>query len=197
MTARLTRAAVGLILLAALAGCGARFVDTHSADDGPVTGPAVALAHDHRLGPDGFGQLRLGMALDQAVGTGQVSRTATGDLPGCRTAVETGATPARGGGVWVSAKYGVAKIEAYAGVSTPEGVALGAGLDDVRRAYPDTVKETEKDMGDGRIDMDDHYRAPVPGNPTAAYRFFVDAHDHVDAMLLVLAKQDCDVGYPN
>lgn len=197
MTTRIAPIILGLALVLPLAAsCGGRFADTHYPSTGSVTGPALALAKQHRLGPDGLGQVRLGMTLDQAMATGQLTRNQASDqAPVCRNATESGAVPAHGGGVWVSAQYGVAKIEAYPGVTTPAGIGLGASVDDVKRAYPDAVVETEKDMGNGQIRMDDHYRAPVPGNPKAVYRFFVDASSRVDNMMLVLATQDCDVGY--
>ena len=134
------------------------------------------------------------MTLDQAMATGQLTRNPMSDSPKCSIAVDTGLS--RGGGtVWVSAKYGVVKIEAYPGVSTPQGITLGSSLDDLKRAYPDVAVETDRDMGNGQIQMDDHYRAKVPGNPQTSYRFFIDANDRVDAMLLVHTTQDCDAGY--
>ena len=199
MRAHLIPAVLALVLLLPIAGCGSseRFADEHQASIGPVTGSAIALAKNYRLGPDGFGQVKLGMTLNQAMATGQLTRNPIGDGEDCRIAVETGTVPAHGGGVWVSGKYGVVKIEAYPGVSTPQGITLGSSLDDLKRAYPDVAVETDRDMSNGQvvIEMDDHYRSKVPGNPQANYRFFVDTHNHVDAMLLVRTTQDCDAGY--
>ena len=188
-------AAAGLSLVL-VAGCGGRTAYTHSSDDGPVTAPAAELAAGNWLGPDGFGKVKLGMTTAQALATAQIGMD-RGGLPACHTATETGAVPGRGGGVWISTALGVAKIGSFRGVRTPQGIGLRASLDEVRHAYPDVRVETERDMGDGAIDMDDHYRASVPGNPNAGYRFFFDRDDKVDAMLLVLLHQDCDVGYSN
>ncbi|WP_285489764.1 hypothetical protein [Amycolatopsis taiwanensis] len=183
-------------LLLTLGGCGGgRFVDTHFADDGPVSPEAAALAQEFRLGPDGFGKIRLRMTMDEVQTTGQFVLAKGQGYPGCRVGNEVGATPGKGGVVWVSDVYGVVKISSYFGVRTPEGIGLGSSVDDVRAAYPGTRVETERDMGNGQIEIDDHYRSPVPGNPNAAYRFFVNHDDKVDSMLLVLANQDCDVGF--
>lgn len=192
-TGRVAPVVLGLVLVLPLAvACGSPFAYGHLPETEPAYGPAVVLAGQSRLGPDGFGRVRLGMPLEQAMATGQLTRRAGGGVP-CRMASETGTGPGPSGNVTVSVQYGVAKIQAYPGVTTPEGIGLGAGLDELWHAYPDTVVETYRDMGVG-IDMDDHYRTAVPGNPKATYRFFVNAKGRVDAMLLVLATQDCDPG---
>ncbi|MFD2466426.1 hypothetical protein [Amycolatopsis silviterrae] len=190
-------APAAMALLLVLSACGGRFSDTHRPDTGPVTEKAADLAKQYRLGPHGFGKITLGMSVAEATATGQIRVNDLAGLSGCTIATETGKTP--DGAVSISASRGVVKIASYTGVRTPEGIGLGASLDDLRKAYPDVKAETEADMGNGQIQMDDHYRAPVPGNPQAAYRFFVDHDNRVDAMLLVTAKPDpdCDVGYSN
>jgi hypothetical protein len=189
-----------LVCVSVLAGCGGRFSYVHGSDYGPPVLPeAVALAQQHRLGPDGFGKIKLGMTFDQVQASGQfVFRKGTG-IGGCRNGIETGipTKPSGGGWVLVSDVYGVVKLSSYPGVRTPEGVELGLPIDKVKEVYSDTKVETERDMGNGQIEMDDHYRASVPGNPNAVYRFFVDRNDNVDSIVLVLAKQDCDVGFSN
>ncbi|WP_406638467.1 hypothetical protein [Amycolatopsis sp. WGS_07] len=190
-------APAALALLFALTACGGRFSDTHRPDTGPVSEKAAALAKQYRLGPHGFGKIKLGMSAAEATATGQIRVNDLASLSGCTIGTETGKSP--DGAVSISASLGVVKIASYTGVRTPEGIALGASVDDLRKAYPDVKVETEADMGNGQIQMDDHYRAPVPGNPQAVYRFFVNRDDRVDAMLLALNKPDpdCDVGYSN
>ncbi|MGW7533947.1 hypothetical protein [Amycolatopsis sp. NPDC054798] len=194
---RIAPAALALAVLVPLAtGCASRFTDLHQSGTGPVTEQAASLAKKHRLGPTGFGKLTLGMPLAKAIATGQIRENRDSGTVGCAMGHETGTTHDV---VWISDTIGVAKIEAYEGVLTPEGIGLGASLDEVKNAYPGVKVETEADMGSGQIKMDDHYRAPVTGNPDAAYRIFVDRDDRVDSLLLVTTKPkpECEIGYSN
>lgn len=186
-----------LMLVAALTSCGGHFSRSHNPDDGPVSPQAAALAQEYRLGPDGFGKIRLGMTAAEARATGQFVLLKGQGIGGCQVGTEVGMTSAKSGAIWISDVYGVVKIATYAGVRTPEGIGLGSTTDEVEDTYPDTHVELARDMSNGRVQMDDHYRSSVPGNPRAAYRFFVDKNDKVDSILLTLANQDCDVGFTN
>lgn len=156
------------VMVLALTGCGyRRFSYLHGSDRGPVGAEAAALAQQYRLGPDGYGKIKLGMTMTDAQETGQFVLSKGRGMDDCEVGFQTGTGigPSHGGLVSISGAYGVAKIATYTGVHTPEGIGLGATIDEVKTVYPDTRVETEADMGNGQIEMDAHYRSSVPGNP--------------------------------
>lgn len=166
-----------------------RFSYLHVGVHGPVSPEAAELAGRYQLGPDGFGLIKLGMRRDDVEATGEF--VYHGKSSKCSLGQVAGTKVNGGGSVIVSDTYGVAEIQIYQGVRTPEGVSLGSSLDQVRDAYRDTKVETGREVGDGGTEMDDHYRASVPGNPNASYRIFVDKNRKVDDLSLVLNVQNC------
>ncbi|GAA3185247.1 hypothetical protein GCM10010531_44330 [Blastococcus jejuensis] len=79
-----------------------------------------------------------------------------------------------------SETLGVATIDAYAGVQTPEGIAIGSSLAAVERAYPDFELNGATGRGYAR----------VPGNSQAVYRLaFADAT--VVELTLQYENQNC------
>jgi hypothetical protein len=133
------------------------------------------------LGPDGLGSLKLGMSLDQAAATGRVDPFRYQPISGgCLHRSELSGAPAGAGTVFHSTDLGVATIEAYAGVQTPEGITIGSSVTAVRQAYPGAA--TDPNLG--RIAV------PVPGNSKAVYRIaFADGK--VAQLTLQYANQDC------
>jgi hypothetical protein len=133
------------------------------------------------LGPDGLGSLKLGMSLDQAAATGRVDPFRYQPISGgCLHRSELSGAPAGAGTVFHSTDLGVATIDAYAGVQTPEGITIGSSVTAVRQAYPGAA--TDPNLG--RIAV------PVPGNSKAVYRIaFADGK--VAQLTLQYANQDC------
>ena len=106
----------------------------------PTTAPAsndpepAALV----LGPDGLGQLELGMSLGEAEATGMLEPRAGDWPPGteCRPQFRLADDPDGTSVVWYSDALGLAAIQVGEGVLTPEGIGIGSSLVDVERAYP-------------------------------------------------------------
>lgn len=199
------RSASALVLALGMAGaltaCGEDSTDK-SADPSPTTAtstspsattegaaattPAPAAAPV--LGPDGFGALKLGMSREEAEASGVVEPFVA-FVGGCThsqlSAAPGPATPAApelGSGIINhSATLGVATIDAYPGVQTPEGIGIGSPVGAVDQAYPDW-------------DPSDHLMrgyAPVPGNDEAVYRIAFDRDDKVSEVTLQFVAQDC------
>jgi hypothetical protein len=141
------------------------------------------------LGPDGLGSLKLGMSRDEAEATGLVGpfrNEPNSDQCLWRSAL-TGA-PADEGVVLHSETLGVATIDAYPGVRTPEGITFGSSLAAVRSAYPGfhmfdpTAVDSNLQTGRGY--------SPVPGNSEAVYRIVVDDGKVVE-LTLQYVRQNC------
>jgi hypothetical protein len=164
---------LALGMAGALTACGEDPTEK-SADPAPSTAPALVL------GPDGFGELELGMDPDQAVATGVVAPFEPGSA-GCAASTALSGAPADEGLVYVSPSLGVAAIEAYPGVETPEGIGIGDPLSAVDAAYPGW--DYSADLLRGWAD--------VPGNDEAYYRIAVDTEDVVDEVTLQFVDQDC------
>jgi hypothetical protein len=133
------------------------------------------------FGPDGVGALELGMDRDEAVANGAVAPLAIEPDSGCLAHTALSGAPADQGLVHVSSNLGVAAIEAYPGVSTPEGIAIGSPVAVVDQAYPDWDPSDQVMRG----------YAPVPGNDAAHYRIAFDDAGAVRELTLQLVDQDC------
>jgi hypothetical protein len=133
------------------------------------------------LGPDGFGALKLGMTRDQAVASGAVAPFEfDSDNVTCAPSAALSSAPAGEGTVFVSGNLGVAAIEAYPGVQTPEGIAIGTPEATVHQTYPGW-------------DFSDHLMrgwAKVPGNDAAYYRIALE-DGAVRELTLQFVNQDC------
>jgi hypothetical protein len=140
------------------------------------------------LGPDGLGSLRLGMTRDQAEATGLVEpfRNEPSSTQCLWSSALTGA-PAGEGTVLHSETLGVATIDAYPGVQTPEGITFGSSLAAVESAYPGLVLH---DPGFDQNSRTGRGYAPVPGNSGAVYRIVFDDATVV-ALTLQYGRQDC------
>ena len=134
------------------------------------------------LGADGFGALKLGMDRDQAVASGAVAPSGFDPASeGCAPSAALSSAPTGEGIVFVSANLGVAAIEAYPGVRTPEGIGIGSPVTAVDAAYPGW-------------DFSDHLMkgwAHVPGNDAAYYRIAFDDDRTVTEVTLQFVNQDC------
>ncbi|MFC5923317.1 hypothetical protein [Micromonospora vulcania] len=115
--------------------------------------------------------------------------TATGALgafdansPGCAPA-HLRAAPTDKGVVLHSPTLGIATIDAYGSIKTPEGVRLGMSSADMLRIYP-TWQAADGDATNGRGFV------KAPGNNKAVYRIET-ANGTVEALTLQYANQDC------
>jgi hypothetical protein len=129
----------------------------------PPAGTSTATTPSVTVAPDGselemtgtsVGALRLGMTAAEAEGTGLLdrsSRSTDEEKPSCTrySGSNKGVVRAAIG------SRGVAEIQVYPFIHTPQGVAVGDRYQDLRAAYPAAVPATP----DGR----DRYLVPVPG----------------------------------
>lgn len=131
------------------------------------------------FGPDGFGKLKIGMKLADAVATGQIDAKSSSPAGGACGVHDLVGHPKSG--VYVSTKLGLAAVFAPAGARTPEGIAEGDSIDKVEQAYPALVKNPNA------------YIVAAPGGTNTQYLFQVDsaATGVVSSMSLVVRGQDC------
>lgn len=141
----------------------------------PTTIPAALV-----LGPDGLGPLKLGMDRGQAEATGMVEPFRNEPMSDrCSWRSRLTGAPAGEGIVLHSDTLGVATIDAYEGVRTPEGIGIGSPVAAVDQAYPGWRDNV---LGRGW--------APVPGHDGIGYRI-QDDDGKVSRMTLQYARQDC------
>jgi hypothetical protein len=133
------------------------------------------------LGPNGIGSLKLGMTRQQATGTGLL-RAFGNNGGGCAPAALR-AAPSEEGIVNLSPTLGIATIDAYEGIKTPEGVRIGMSSADMLRIYPDWTR-ADGDATNGRG------FAKTPGNSKAVYRI-ATRNGKVTQLTLQYANQDC------
>lgn len=121
------------------------------------------------------------MSREQAAATGLVEPFRD-EYPGetCSWRTALAGAPAREALVLQSETLGVATIDAYPGVRTPEGIGIGSSLATVQNAYP--AFELHSEVGRGQVG--------VPGNDRAVYRIaFADGA--VAELTLQYSDQDC------
>ncbi|MEV6971245.1 hypothetical protein AB0M47_39725 [Hamadaea sp. NPDC051192] len=154
----------------------------------PAAGPAStssSAAVAVTLGPAGYGELKLGMTPDQAKATGLISEPAgsAGTACGRYAYLKGAASNGTEGRLYFSKKLGLAAIYGYAGLGTPEGVAVGTSYGKLHEAYPGW-----KPVGGG--ERDGRGQIAVPGNPAAVYRIEVYG-GRVVQLAVQVKNQDC------
>ncbi|MFJ6165629.1 hypothetical protein ACIQH6_10965 [Micromonospora orduensis] len=133
------------------------------------------------LGPKGLGSLRLGMSRQQATATGMLRPFST-NTQGC-AATHLRSAPAGKGYVLFSSTLGIATIDAYGSIRTPEGVRIGTSSADMLRIYP-AWKPADGDATNGRG------FAKTPGNDKAVYRIAM-RNGTVTELTLQYSNQNC------
>ncbi|MFB9906485.1 hypothetical protein [Allokutzneria oryzae] len=149
--------------------------------------PPAATTHARQqlptvLGPNNFGQLRLGMTREQAHETGMLDGrvlTPSADEP-CSTHELVDAKGARYGEVTVSNRLGLVRIRPENTPRTPEGIRAGSTTTQAMAAYPVLVPPN----GEGTAGV------PVPGNSRANYTVTF-AHSKVLRVELGFKDDDC------
>lgn len=128
------------------------------------------------LGPDGYGELKLGMSFSAAVETGslEAERAAPPPVDGCRTyQLAEGDWAVRE--VVVSDDRGIVTFSA-SGARTPEGIGAGSSTGEVEQAYPEVARGSAT------------YSAPTGSG--GDYVFYV-ADDQVDSVQLIAPAVPC------
>jgi hypothetical protein len=169
----------------------------------PTTAPPSAQADSAVLGPDGYGDLLLGMSWKDALASGELRQSAPLSAAGCLRYAVVADTPARKVPVSptpnasgsapglppqpvvaelvVSVRNGVVQVIAGPLLRTPEGVGVGTTKDVLQDAYPKLVAPPR---GGAAV-------AAVVANPNAVYVFDLSATGVVTSFSLRLAKSDC------
>jgi hypothetical protein len=132
------------------------------------------------LGPDGVGDLKLGMSLQAALGTGLLTGKSAVDPGGCDAGYRLKSTA--NSVIWFSADKKIIAIGAEA--ATPEGITVGSSRADVKRAYPKYNQVSDPEPMDGRG------LAAVPGNSKAQFRIMIE-DDKVTSVTLQSTEQGC------
>jgi hypothetical protein len=141
---------------------------------------AVKPKKQPKLGPAGFGKVRLGMTAKQAKRTGQVVLKFSANGGSCSGwDLKAHRTPKESVGLFLSKKRGVAVIFAEKGMKTPRGIGLGSTKKQVRTAYPHYHS------------VEYGYFIAVPGNKKAIYMVGFAKNGRVAEMSLALRTQDC------
>ncbi|MFG1843569.1 hypothetical protein [Micromonospora sp. NPDC049175] len=133
------------------------------------------------LGPNGLGPLKLGMPRQQATATGLL-RPLT-DFVGDCTTTQLKSAPTDEGYVNLSRALGIATIDAYGSIKTPEGAGVGMSSADMLRVYPGwSAADGDATNGRGVV--------KAPGNNKAVYRIET-VKGTVAQLTLQYANQDC------
>jgi hypothetical protein len=135
------------------------------------------------LGPNGLGDLKLGMSYASAMRTGLLTGNGSSTPEGCNTDYTPKSAHGADAPVFFDGKQGLVSFTAYPGLSTPEGVKIGSTLEKLLKAYPDW-RGGEENTNDGRG------WAKVPGRSDAVYNISV-GQEKVIHMNLQLRTQNC------
>ncbi|TDD15410.1 hypothetical protein [Nonomuraea diastatica] len=134
-----------------------------------------------RLGPQGYGKVRLGMSAKKARATGKIVLKMPLRGGACSGwDLKAHPTGKNSVGLYISKRRGVAVIFAPKGARTPEGIGIGSTTKQVKKAYP-----RWKSAASGFL------LASVPGNKKAYYAFIASKNGTVKELAFGLDTQDC------
>jgi hypothetical protein len=149
----------------------------------------TATSRPKVLGPTGLGALKLGMSSDQATATGLISGWTGTEGPDCGHVAHLQAAHGKKAGadgtVMAGSEIGVEIIDAYPGISTPEGIHIGSSEAALYKAYP-----SWKNVEDPDPKRDGRGLVSVPGNSAAYYRI-VKIDSKVIQLTLQFKNQGC------
>nr|WP_042184199.1 hypothetical protein [Kibdelosporangium sp. MJ126-NF4]CEL16139.1 hypothetical protein [Kibdelosporangium sp. MJ126-NF4]CTQ94065.1 hypothetical protein [Kibdelosporangium sp. MJ126-NF4] len=148
--------------------------------EGPVAPPSSEKTVT--LGPTGVGKINLGASTEELKRSGQLQSppvtqpTSPGRTPQTPKSPTNGCTPyeAGNGMIWIGKSGTVAAFVYRSGVTTPEGITIGAPQDTVKTTYRDFTGSTVR----------------VPGNANAKFKFTFAAGKVIEISLLA-NQQDC------
>jgi hypothetical protein len=128
------------------------------------------------LGPDGFGQLKLGMT-EQDASVKDVTLVKTGTTDACAYYEISGAGVPLAITAAISNAHGLVMIMPPSAVHTPEGIGFGSTKDDVMKRYPATAVTKSGTFS--------------PASQASTYQFGFDAKGQVEGVVLRSTNQDC------
>lgn len=135
--------------------------------------PDAFVNTDSRLG---YGSLKLGMTVDEAIAAG---------LEGVNWGPNGEGTCGVAANVAISQQYGIERITLPEGTTTSRGIGIGSTVADVRRAYPNAVTANSGYVA--RLDDTGFYKFSVTSKLNGP---FTDT-DEVLAVKLVSSEMDC------
>lgn len=145
----------------------------------PPSKPSARLL----LGPDGVGELKLGMSRSRAVKTGLLDQVRDESGAGCNSDYQPKSAGPADAPVFFDGEQGLVSFTAYPGLATPQEIKLGSSLAAVKKAYRDwDVLTGPGEDGRGHV--------AVPGNQDAVYNITIQ-DDQVVHMNLQLKTQNC------
>ena len=182
------RTVVRLTVAAAIAVAAIAVAPSLLPDRGPSTTPAGPSTSPPTGPPsspdliesDGYGQLKLGMTLAQAIATGELGDTIRDQV----TCVEATLLDFPDAQVWIDKERGVAVIDIVPGMETTEGIGPDSTVAEVRAAYPD-FQQTYTDL----------MTVPLGGDPAAQLKIEhprnATADAKIDGLSLSTVDQAC------
>ncbi|MEV6350627.1 hypothetical protein [Actinoplanes sp. NPDC051851] len=132
------------------------------------------------FGPVGWNGLNIGMTVAQAKATGQIKNYKATE--GCAQSQLKGAT-GDDGTVIHSPTLGIIAIQAYGKMHTPEGIAIGSTVKQVKAAYPNLDDDILAEFG--------RAFATVSGSGDAHYRFEFNSSNKIENLWLEHESQNC------
>ena len=148
-----------------------------------AAGGQAAATTENVLGPDGFGPIKVGMSLSDAIATGKVGEPVGGNdlCRGYKWAYSSGPV------LIISKAHGVYSIPGTAaGARTPEGVGVGSTAAEVKKAYPKAVDGWQNGVA--------NIRTTTPQNPANRYTFGLKEGKVVGFALQAVNARDCAAG---
>lgn len=208
--AAMTIGAAVLVVVAVAGGAAVATTDRRESRPPAETPTTTPIPAAKTLGPFGYGNVRLGMSLEEALASGEIVPPRTQTEGNCMSFLlrdnphnheihlyaNVGVEIVRDG-----ARTTVESVGAWPGVLTPEGIGIGSTPEQVRAAYPDAAAQLDAAERTGMYIV----WVEVPGGPPQA-RYQIDFDDHDDkkvkyltliGMTMAELNELCPIGTPH